>query len=228
MSTQTEATKRSGRVQIVHDEKVYTWSAAAEKEIAKILKKYPPERKASGVLPLLKLAQKENDGWLPVALMDLVAETLEMPPIRVYEVASFYDMFYTQPVGKHIMRVCTNVSCMVCGSAQIVDAIEQELGIKMGETTADGLITAQEFECLGACCEAPMMMLDDHYEVQLTPEKVKQIVSDLRTGRPREASHKQPLKADGVKVEKVKKAAAPKAAAKKAPAKKAAKPSKDA
>lgn len=220
-STQTETTKRSGRVQIVHDEKVYTWSASAQKEIAKILKKYPPERKASGVLPLLKLAQKENDGWLPVALMDLVAETLEMPPIRVYEVASFYDMFYTQPVGKHIMRVCTNVSCMVCGSAQIVEAIEQELGIKMGETTADGLITAQEFECLGACCEAPMMMLDDHYEVQLTPEKIKQIVSDLRTGRAREAAHKQPVKG----------AAAPKkAATKKAPAKKTAakKPSKDA
>lgn len=213
MSTATEVTKRSGRVRIVHDEKVYTWSPAAKKQIEGILKKYPPERKASGVLPLLKLAQKENDGWLPVALMDLVAETLDMPPIRVYEVASFYDMFYTQPVGKHIMRVCTNVSCMVCGSGQVVEAIEQELGIKMGQTTGDGLITAQEFECLGACCEAPMMMLDDHYEVQLTPEKVKQIIADLRAGKARAAEHKQLQQK-----ETVKKAATPK----KAPVKKAA------
>ena len=177
------------QVAITDGEKTYTWPKDVKKQIDLIIKKYPAGRQASAVIPVLTIAQKTFEGWLPVEVMNLVAETLDMPPVRVYEVASFYDMFFTEKAGKHIVRVCTNVSCQICGCDSVLSAIESELGVKAGQTTADGLVTVQEFECLGACCEAPMMMVDEHYHVKLTPERAVTIMRDIKAGKaPTEAS----------------------------------------
>lgn len=180
MSEQT--TFRGSHVQIVDDEKNYAWPKALLPEIKKLIAKYPKGREASAVIPLLKMAQKTFDGWLPTGVMNLVAQTLNMPPVRVYEVASFYDMFYTKPVGKHVVRVCTNVSCMVRGCYKVLAEMEDELGIKAGQTTTDGLVTLEEFECLGACCEAPMMMIDDHYHTSLTADKARSLMQRIKAG----------------------------------------------
>ena len=180
---------RGAQVQIVEDDKDYAWPKGTKKEINELIAKYPKGRQASAVIPVLKIAQKKFDGWLPVGLMNLVAETLDMPAVRVYEVASFYDMFFTKPVGKHIVRVCTNVSCMVRGCGKVLAEMEEELGVKAGGTTKDGEVTLQEFECLGACCEAPMMMVDDHYHTNLTPERAREIMKNIKEGNaPTEAS----------------------------------------
>jgi len=176
-------------VKIDHDEQQYAWSESALAKIEATLKKYPAERKASAVIPLLKLAQDEFDGWLPVGLMNLVADTLDMPKVRVYEVATFYDMFYTAPVGKHTVRVCTNVSCLIRGADKVLEAIQKDVGLSAPGTTADGLMTVESFECLGACCEAPMMMVDEHYHVNLTPARALEIIGQIKAGHaPREAS----------------------------------------
>lgn len=173
---------RGAQVQIVDDEKTYQWPKGLKKEINALVAKYPKGQAASAVIPVLHLAQKTFDGWLPVGVMNLVAETLNMPPVRVYEVASFYDMFFTEPVGRHVVRVCTNVSCMVRGAYKVLHEMEEALGIKAGETTKDGQVTLQEFECLGACCEAPMMMVDDHYHTSLTGERAREIMLRIKEG----------------------------------------------
>jgi NADH-quinone oxidoreductase subunit E len=142
--------------------------------------KYPPDRKQSAVLAALREAQHDNGGYLTIELMDAVAAYLELPPISVYEVASFYSMFETKPVGRHSISVCTNVSCMLCGSDDVVEHIEKKLGIKTGESTPDGRIYLKlEEECLAACCGAPMMMVDHKYYENLTPDKVDQILDGL-------------------------------------------------
>lgn len=181
---------RKPSVQIQHDDRVYTWSPETRAKIDRIIKRYPAGRQASAVIPVLKIAQDEFDGWLPTGLMNLVAETLNMPPIRVYEVATFYDMFFTEPVGKNVVRVCTNVSCMIRGSGKVLETVEREAGAAAGETSSDGLVTVQEFECMGACCEAPMMMVNNHYHVNLTPEKAAAILRDIKAGRVPEAPTK--------------------------------------
>tara|TARA_Y100000782_G_scaffold41136_1_gene45718 strand:+ start:149223 stop:149801 length:579 start_codon:yes stop_codon:yes gene_type:complete len=180
--TKQQASYRGSHVQIVDDENTYVWPKKVQPEIKKLIAKYPKGREASAVIPLLKIAQNTFDGWLPTGLMNLVAETLSMPPVRVYEVASFYDMFYTKPVGKHIVRVCTNVSCMVRGCYKVLSEIEDELGMKAGTTSEDGLVTLEEFECLGACCEAPMMMIDDHYHTSLTGDKARELMKRIKDG----------------------------------------------
>ncbi|MBA43460.1 MAG: NADH-quinone oxidoreductase subunit NuoE [Magnetococcales bacterium] len=180
--TKQQASYRGSHVQIVDDENTYVWPKKVQPEIKKLIAKYPKGREASAVIPLLKIAQNTFDGWLPTGLMNLVAETLSMPPVRVYEVARFYDMFYTKPVGKHIVRVCTNVSCMVRGCYKVLSEIEDELGMKAGTTSEDGLVTLEEFECLGACCEAPMMMIDDHYHTSLTGDKARELMKRIKDG----------------------------------------------
>jgi NADH-quinone oxidoreductase subunit E len=156
-------------------------SAHARQVIDRWLAKYPPDRKRSAVLAALREVQHENGGWITVELMDAVAEYLELPPISVYEVASFYSMLETKPVGRHSVSVCTNVSCMLCGSDTIVGYIEKKLGIKTGESTPDGRIyLKEEEECLAACCGAPMMMVDHVYHENLTPEKVDAILDALK------------------------------------------------
>jgi NADH-quinone oxidoreductase subunit E len=142
--------------------------------------KYPPERKQSALLAALREAQHENNGFLTTPLMDAVADYLGLPKIAVYEVASFYSMFETKPVGRHSVSVCTNISCMLRGSDDVVAYIERKLGTKTGETTPDGRIYLKpEEECLAACCGAPMMMVDHVYHEQLTPAKIDEILDAL-------------------------------------------------
>ena len=149
-------------------------------EIDESLKKYPEDRKQSAVLTALREAQHQNQGYLTTELMDTVAEYLGMPDIAVYEVASFYSMFETKPVGRHSISVCTNISCMLMGSDEIVNHIEKQLGIKTGESTEDGkFLLKREEECLAACCGGPMMMIDHKYYENLTPDKVDDILDSL-------------------------------------------------
>ena len=143
--------------------------------------KYPPERRRSAVLAALREAQHQNEGYLTPDLMDAVAVYLDLPAIYVYEAASFYSMFETEPVGRHSVSVCTNISCMLCGADDIVAHIEKKLGIKTGESTSDGRIyLKREEECLAACCGAPMMMVDHVYYEDLTPERVDEILDALK------------------------------------------------
>ena len=160
--------------------KAESLSAHTRAEIDRWLAKYPADRKRSAVLAALREVQHENGGYLTTELLDAVAEYLELPPIAVYEVASFYSMFELKPVGRHSISVCTNVSCMLRGSDQIVAHIEKKLGIKTGESTSDGkFFLKQEEECLAACACAPMMQVDHVYYENLTPAKVDQVLDSL-------------------------------------------------
>lgn len=142
--------------------------------------RFPEGRQRSAVISALHAVQHENNGFLTTELLNAVADYLELPPIQVYEVASFYSMFQTQPVGKHDVAICTNVSCMLRGADDIVAHVENKLGIKTGESTPDGKIfLKKEEECLAACCGAPMMMVDHKYYENLTTEQVDKILDEL-------------------------------------------------
>lgn len=155
-------------------------SAHARAEIDQWLNRYPADQKQSAVLAALREVQHENGGFLTIELMDAVADYLEMPPIAVYEVASFYSIFELKPVGRHNIAVCTNISCMLRGSDTVLSYIEKKLGIKLGESTPDGkFYLKREEECLAGCCGAPMMQVDHVYYEHLTPEKVDQVLDSL-------------------------------------------------
>lgn len=143
------------------------------------LTKYPANQKQSAVIPALTIVQAANGGFLTNALMDAVAAYLSMPKIAVYEVATFYSMFERKPVGRHKICVCTNVSCMLSGSEQVVAHLKQKLKIGFGETTADGKFSLKEVECLAACGGAPMMQIGRDYYENLTPEKIDAILNNL-------------------------------------------------
>ncbi len=150
-------------------------------EIDHWVAKFPPGRERSAVIAALRAAQHEHDGFLTQELMDAVAAYLQLPPIQVYEVATFYSMFETRPCGRHHVSVCTNISCMLCGADDIVAHIERRLAIRRGESTPDGRIyLKKEEECLAACAGAPMMMVDHVYHENLTPEKVDEILGALQ------------------------------------------------
>ncbi|MBL7706409.1 MAG: NAD(P)H-dependent oxidoreductase subunit E [Taibaiella sp.] len=149
-------------------------------KVAEIIARYPEGKQKSALIPLLHLAQEEFGGWLDVPVMDYVASLLAINPIEVYEVATFYTMFNMKPVGKYVLEVCRTGPCMLCGSDQIIEHIKQKLGIKEGETTADGLFTLKPAECLGACGYAPMMQLGKFYKEHLTIEKVDVLLDELR------------------------------------------------
>jgi len=150
-------------------------------EVAGIVKRYPEGRHKSALLPVLHLAQQEFGGWLDVPVMDYVASLLNIEPIEVYEVASFYSMYNLKPVGKYMFEVCQTGPCMISGSDNIIDYIKQKLNIKAGETTADGMFTLKTVECLGACGYAPMMQLGKNYREHLTKEKVDAIIEECRS-----------------------------------------------
>jgi NADH-quinone oxidoreductase subunit E len=150
------------------------------KEVQRIIEFYPEGKQKSAVIPVLHLAQQEFGGWLSVEAMDYVASLLKLEPIEVYEVATFYSMYNLKPVGKYMFEVCQTGPCMLNGSDDIIDHIYQQLGIRPGETTADGLFTLKTVECLGACGYAPMMQLGKNYREHLTKEKVNQIIEELR------------------------------------------------
>jgi NADH-quinone oxidoreductase subunit E len=155
-----------------------TLSDASLVEIDRELAKYPEDRRQSAVMAALRIAQDEH-GWVSRELMERIAEYLGIPPIHVYEVATFYSMYERKPVGQHKICVCTNVSCLLCGSAGVLDHLQDRLGIGPGETTPDGRITIKEVECLGACGGAPMMQVDRDYHEYLTAEKIDRILEEL-------------------------------------------------
>ena len=155
-------------------------SPHVREEIDRWVAKFPPDRKRSAVISALHAAQHENHGFLTPPIMDAVAEYLGLPNIQVYEIATFYSMFETKPVGRHHVSVCTNISCMLRGSQEVVDHVENKLGIKTGESTADGRIyLKREEECLAACTGAPMMMVDHVFHEHLTPDSVDRILDEL-------------------------------------------------
>jgi NADH-quinone oxidoreductase subunit E len=147
----------------------------------KLMSRYPEGKQKSALLPLLHLAQAEFGGWLDVPAMDYVASLLNIEPIEVYEVATFYSMYNLKPVGKFIFEVCQTGPCMINGSDNIIEYIQQRLNIKAGETTADGMFTLKTVECLGACGYAPMMQLGNTYREHLTKEKVDEIIEECRS-----------------------------------------------
>ena len=154
-------------------------SASARAEIDRWIAKYPPDRKQSAVMAALSIAQEQNGGWLSSDLIEAVAEYLDMAPVAVHEVATFYSMYDLKPVGRHKICVCTNISCQLRGSDKIIGHLQATLGIKIGETTPGGKFTLKEVECLAACGGAPMMMIGRTYHENLTPEKVDRILKDL-------------------------------------------------
>lgn len=149
-------------------------------KVKEIIASYPEGKQKSAVIPLLHMAQEEFGGWLSAESMDYVASLLQVEPIEVYEVATFYSMYNLKPVGKYLFEVCQTGPCMLNGSDQIIDYIKEKLNISAGETTPDRMFTLKTVECLGACGYAPMMQLGKNYREHLTKEKVDQIIEECR------------------------------------------------
>ncbi len=170
-----------------------TFAFKNKKAVQEIIARYPTGRQQSAVMPLLDLVQRQvaeegaksdpvYGGWLSRAAMDHIAELLDMPPVKVYEVASFYSMYNLAPVGKYLVQLCTTTPCWLCGCGDIVKTCEDHLGIHMGETTPDGKFTLMEVECLGACVNAPMVQINDDYYEDLKPQSMKEILDLLAEG----------------------------------------------
>ncbi|RAQ61074.1 NADH-ubiquinone oxidoreductase subunit [Aspergillus flavus] len=159
----------------------FTFNEQNQRLIDEILKRYPPQYKKAAVMPLLDLGQRQH-GFTSISVMNEVARLLEMPPMRVYEVATFYTMYNREPVGKYFVQLCTTTPCQLggCGSTKILEAIQEHLGITPGHTTEDGLFTLLEVECLGACVNAPMVQINDDYYEDLTPESMKTLLTALK------------------------------------------------
>lgn len=158
-----------------------------------IIAKYPEDRKKSAMLPLLDLAQRQNGGYLSYPVIDYIAKMLDVIPIKVYEVASFYTMFNLKPVGKNHIQICTTTPCWLRGSDDIVSACKKELGINVGETTNDQEFTITEVECLGACINAPIVQINDDYHENLTTDKVIKIIQQLKTPKIKSKTKKSSL-----------------------------------
>lgn len=148
-----------------------------------VIAKYPEGRQASAVMPLLDLAQRQNGGSLSQREFDYIADFLGMPVIRVCEVATFYTMYNLKPIGRHHVQVCTNLSCWLRGSDEILKACRETLGVDLGQTTEDGAFTLSEVECLCACVNAPIVQIDDDFYEDLSPESIKTVIEELRAGR---------------------------------------------
>lgn len=161
----------------------FAFSAESMEQVNRHIAKYPEGRQQSAVMPLLDIAQRQNGGWLPEAAIRVIGEMLNMPYIRVFEVASFYTMYNLVPVGRHFVQVCTTTPCWLRGSDQVMESCRQKLGVKDGQTTADGQFTLLEVECLGACVNAPMMQIGDDYYEDLDADSTAQILDDLKAGR---------------------------------------------
>ncbi len=168
----------------------FEFTKAYKKHAQELIDLYPKGRQQSAVMPLLDLAQRQvaqegakanppYGGWIPRAAMDHIAEMLGMHKVKVYEVATFYSMYNTAPVGQYLVQLCTTTPCWLCGSDDIVKATKEHLGVGLGETTPDGKFTIMEVECLGACVNAPMVQINDDYYEDLTPENMKQVLSTL-------------------------------------------------
>ena len=162
--------------------KDFKFSPKNTKAIDAIIAKYPASKQQSAVMPLLDLAQRQHDNWIPIAAMDEIARILDMPNIRVYEIATFYSMYNKQPVGQHLVQVCRTTPCWLRGSDEITQACRTKLNIDVGETTKDGRFTLVEVECLGACVNAPMVQINDDYYEDLDPESMAAVLDELASG----------------------------------------------
>lgn len=166
-----------------YTEQMEVFEKRKRSQITAILRHYPPQRQASAVLPLLTLAQEYCDGWLPVEAMDKVAHILDMPAIRVYEVASFHTMFHSRPVGRHHIRICTSLPCWLRGADDLVRQCCQYLKTDLGKTSVDRDFTLNECECLGACVNAPVVWIDKSYYEDVSPKDMEHLIEDLRRGK---------------------------------------------
>ncbi|KAI3380491.1 hypothetical protein SNEBB_011089 [Seison nebaliae] len=166
-----------------HDNTKFVFSPENLNFANSVIKCYPDGYEAAAVLPLLDLAQRQNDGWLSLPAMHYVANLLKMERMRVYEVATFYTMFNRQPIGKYHIQLCTTTPCWLRDSDSIMETITTELGISVGETTKDNLFTLSEVECLGACVNAPMFAINDDYYEDLSPQDVKEIIESLKSNK---------------------------------------------
>lgn len=161
----------------------FAFSAENAGRARQIIARYPAGRQASAVIPLLDLAQCQSGGWLPRAAMDHVAQALEMAPIRVYEVASFYSMFNLKPVGKYLVQVCRTTPCWLRGSDELTDTCKRKLGVGLKELTADGMFSVMEVECLGACVNAPVVQINDDFYEDLDPARLEAVLDSYRLGQ---------------------------------------------
>ena len=161
----------------------FKFSVKSNKEIKSILSKYPSNRKESGVLPILDLAQRDCGGWLPMEVIEKVAEVIGMPQIRVLEIASFYSMFNLKPVGKYHLQLCSTTPCWLRGSDDILRAIKDELKLNFGDTSDDGLFTLTKVECLGACVNAPILQVNDDFYEDLDYSSSIQILKNFKSGK---------------------------------------------
>lgn len=161
----------------------FHFSEENQKKVREIIAKYPINRQKSAVMPLLDLAQRQNNNWVSKDVIACIAELLKMPEIKVYEVASFYTMYNLKPVGKYLLQFCKTTPCMLRGIDEIMKACEEKLGIEMDETTLDGLFTLKEVECLGACVNAPVVQINDDFAEDLNKENFLQILEDLKAGK---------------------------------------------
>lgn len=161
----------------------FSWTPENEAQAQKHIAKYPEGRQQSAVMPLLDIAQRQNGGHLTIEIMEYIADYLDMAPIKVQEVATFYTMYNHKPVGKHHVQVCGTTPCWLRGSDEIISACKSKLGIGMGETTADGQFTLSEVECAGACVNAPVVAINDDYYEDLTAETMTKILEDLAAGK---------------------------------------------
>ncbi len=163
--------------------KSFAFNRENEAKCEEILQKYPESRAASAVLPLLWLAQKQNDYWLPKPAIEKVAQMLGMPPIRVLEIATFYTMFNLAPVGRFYVQMCGTTPCLLAGSNAIKEILRKQIG-EQGKVTPDGMFSWIEVECLGACCNAPMVQINEDYYEDLAPQNFEKLLDDLAAGRP--------------------------------------------
>ncbi len=172
----------SAKISAVSQPETFAFSSENALKAKEIIARYPAGRQQSAVMPLLTLAQQQNQNWLPKVAMDYVAEMLGMPPVRVYEVATFYTMYNLEPVGKYMIEVCTTTPCWLRGSDTIVESCKNKLGIELGETTKDGLFTLREAECLGACVNAPMCQVGANFYEDLDQRSMENIIDTLAHG----------------------------------------------
>ena len=170
-------------MEVSHIKQEINITEALMERINELLSHYPADKKKSALLPVLHDVQDAHDNWLSIELMDKVAEILEIKPIEVYEVVSFYTMFNRRPIGKFMFEFCQTSSCCLRGAENLMDYTCDKLGVKLGETTADGMFEVRGVECLGACGYAPMLQLGDFYKENLTKEKINQLIDDCKDGK---------------------------------------------
>ena len=177
--------KHPGMINKVYNvpDEIFNWSEDSFKKASEIIKKYPDSRQQSAVIPLLDLAQRQNLGWLSKTAIEKVAETLSMSYIRVLEVATFYSMFNLEPVGENFVQICRTTPCWLRGSDKLVEAAKEISNTKLGEISDDKKFTIVEVECLGACCNAPMVQINDDYYEDLDEDSFKKLLTDLKQSK---------------------------------------------